>query len=655
MTTDEVATEAQSATDSLVVALWRSREVRWSAASGLLILAGYIAGPVGAPDAASTALFVAAALVGARFFAAEAVEELVTDRRVGIELLMTVAAVVAGVLGAWSEAAALAFLYSISESLEEFTEDRTRDAIRKLLDLAPRRVSLIDVDGSEREADIDEVAVGDRFLVRPGQNVATDGRVLDGNSVVDEAAVTGESVPVDKQPGDPVFAGTSNSSGALVVEATATSATNTLARVVELVTDAQERKGNGEQFMERFSAVYSPAVLVASAAVFVAGGAITGSWSDWALRAATVLVAAAPCALVISIPVTYVAAMGHSSRSGVLIKGGVYLEELGRLRAIALDKTGTLTRGKPELTELHPSGRRDADQLLAIAATAERRSEHPIARAIVSAAEQRGLAVAEPDAFDAAIGGGIHARIDGTDITIGSPTYVANQGHDLTAVAELIERLEAAGNTTVVVADADGPLGVIGVADTLRPHAAETIRELRELGVEHIVMLTGDNPRTAAAIAAQAGIDDIGASLNPEDKAIRIRDLVERYEHVAMIGDGINDAPPLAAATVGVAMGTAGSDIALETADVALMSDDLSKLTVAIGIGRRTRRVVTQNVTLALIILSVLVPAALFGIIALPAAVLAHELSELVVILNGTRMARPGRSGRERPEPPARG
>ena len=369
--------EVPSGADALLPALWRSREVRWSAASGLLIAAGYLAGPLGAAGVVSTVLFIVAALVGARFFAAEAIEELVTEREIGIELLMTVAAVVAGALGAWSEAAALAFLYSISESLEEFTEDRTRDAIAKLLDLAPRRVTVVDAQGTERDVDVDEVAVGDRFLVRPGQNVATDGTVVEGASAIDEAAVTGESIPVDKTVGDKVFAGTANGHGALVVEATATSATNTLARVVELVTEAQESKGQGQQFMERFTGVYSPAVLAAGALILVAGGALTGDWGDWALRAATVLVAAAPCALVISIPVTYVAAMGRSSRSGVLIKGGVYLEELGRLRAVALDKTGTLTRGKPELTELHPTGTLTDDELLAMAAAAERRSETP--------------------------------------------------------------------------------------------------------------------------------------------------------------------------------------------------------------------------------------------------------------------------------------
>lgn len=640
--TPEAASTAVS-TDGdhkLVVALWQSRQVRWSGLSGVLLILGYLASPLNLPGSVATALFVAAAVVGARFFAVEAFEELVSEREIGIELLMTIAAVVAGALGAWSEAAALAFLYSIAESLEEFTEDRTRDSVRKLLDLAPRRVALVDPDGSERDISVDEVVVGDLFLVRPGQNIPTDGRVRSGVSTVDEAAVTGESIPVEKSSGEFVFAGTTNAHGALVVEATATVETNTLAKVVALVAEAHEQKGRGQQFMERFARIYSPAVLVGAVAIFLTGGLFTGSWQDWALRAATVLVAAAPCALVISIPVTYVAALGRSSRSGILIKGGVYLEELGRIRAVALDKTGTLTQGKAQLTELHALRDHTDDELLMLAAAAERRSEHPIADAIVQAAEQKGLPLLEPKEFRAAVGSGVQARVQGVNLTVGNPRFVMDKGHDLTAITTLIHRLEAAGNTVVVVVDEQGPIGVIGVADAIRDHALTTVARLRAFGIEHIAMITGDNAGTASAISSQVGIEHVEAAMSPEDKANHVHALVERYEHVAMVGDGINDAPALAAASVGIAMGTAGSDIALETADVALMADDLSQLVTAIGVGRRTRQIVTQNLVLSLFILACLVPLALFGVIGLAVAVLAHELSELVVILNGTRMAR---------------
>ena len=620
--------------------LWESRPVRWSAASGLLLAAGFIVSLLVDASLPATLIYVAATLVGARFFAAEAVEELLEEREIGIELLMTVATLVAGALGEWGEAASLAFLYSISEALEEFTEYRTRTAIRKLLDLAPRRVTLLRADGREEEVDLDDVAVDDRFVVRPGQNVATDGVVEEGSSAIDESAVTGESVPVEKQSGDPVYAGTSNAQGALVVRATATAADNTLAKVVELVSEAQERKGRGEQFMQRFARVYSPAVLALGAIVALGGGVVTGDWTLWALRAATVLVAAAPCALVISIPVTYVAAIGNASRKGVLIKGGIYLEELGRLRAVAMDKTGTLTSGRPQVVDIRPVGVHSADEVLALAAAVERRSEHPLARAVVSAAEIRGLTIRNADAFEATTGGGARAIVDGAAHVIGSPAFIQGLRHDVTVVETDVERLQSQGSTVVLLANDDAILGVIAIADTVREQSSNAVAQLHSLGIEQVVMLTGDNERTAAAIAERVGIDEVGAGMSPADKAGRVEALIEQYGHVAMVGDGVNDAPPLAAASVGIAMGTAGSDVAIETADIALMADDLDKLTEAIRIGRRTRGVVRQNLVLSFIILAVLVPGALLGVIALPLAVLAHELSELAVIINGTRMAR---------------
>ena len=638
--TQQHATEQHRREEPSVERLWESRPVRWSAASGLLLAAGFVVSQAVDAGLPATIVYVAATVVGARFFAAEAFEEFVEEREIGIELLMTVATLVAGALGEWGEAASLAFLYSISEALEEFTEDRTRAAIRKLLDLAPRRVTRLRPDGGEEEVDLDELAVGDRFLVRPGQNVATDGVVEDGQSAVDESAVTGESIPVEKRVGDRVFAGTSNAHGALVARATATAADNTLAKVVELVSEAQERKGRGEQFMQRFARVYSPAVLALGALVALGGGAVTGDWGVWLLRAATVLVAAAPCALVISIPVTYVAAIGNASRKGVLIKGGIYLEELGRLRAVAMDKTGTLTSGAPTVVDIRPVGERTANDVLELAAAVERRSEHPLAKAVVAAAEERGVPTRMAAAFEATTGGGAKATVRGNVHVIGSPAFIDSLGHDLAPVRADVEALEAQGNTVVVLADERELLGVLAIADTVREQSARAVDDLHSLGIEQVVMLTGDNPRTAASIAQQVGIDEVGAALTPQDKAARVEALTARYQHVAMVGDGVNDAPPLAAASVGIAMGTAGSDIAIETADVALMADDLDKLTEAVRIGQRTRGVVRQNLVLSFVILAVLVPGALLGVIGLPLAVLAHELSELAVIVNGTRMAR---------------
>ncbi len=627
--------------------------MRWSAASGGLLAVGIAVGLASGPEWLATGAFVMSTLAGVRFFAPEAVEELVSHREVGIELLMTVAAVVAGGLGLWGEAASLAFLYSISEALEAFTEGKTRNAIRALLDLAPRRVTRIEADGSHTEVEIDELTVGDRFLVRPGQNIATDGIVMDGTSAVNEAAITGESMPVEKATGSMVFAGTTNAQGALVVEATATSAENTLASIVRLVQEAQEQRGQGEEFMERFARIYSPAVLGLGVVVAVAGGAVTGEWSDWLERAATVIVAAAPCALVISIPVTYVAALGNAARIGILIKGGIHLETLGRLTGIALDKTGTITSGRPTLTDSHPADTIARNRVLRLAAAIERRSEHPLARAIVAAAAHEALAIPEVAEFRSIAGAGAVGSIDGITYTVASPTYLRAAEFDTGPFDLAIHGLEETGATVVALADRSSILGVLAIEDTVRPNAAQAINALRAAGIDDVLMLTGDNPRTAAVIASQVGILDVEAGLKPADKARIITEFTARSGVVAMVGDGVNDAPALASASVGIAMGTAGSDVALETADIALMADDLGKLATAVNIGRRTRRIVTQNIVLSLLILTVLVPSALFGLIALPAAVLAHELSELVVILNGVRMSRSNRRDTEDGQAPS--
>lgn len=620
--------------------LWQSRELRWSAASGLLLATGIVTGLAGTDEFATTGLYVAATAVGVWFFANEALELLFRRKVVGIELLMTVAALTAGVLGLWGEAATLAFLYSISEALEEFAEDRARHAIRALMDLAPKRVTRLLSNGGEEIIDIVRLRVGDRFLVRPGQGVATDGVVDEGGSAVDESAVTGESIPVEKAPGDLVFAGTLNTSGALVVTATATTIDNTLVKIVHLVTEAQEQKGHAERFMRRFSRRYSPAVLAAGGLVALAGGVVTGDWETWVVRAATVVVAAAPCALVISIPVTYVAAMGSAGRRGVLIKGGVHLEELAAMRVLALDKTGTLTRGRPTVTVVDPLDGFNKHQLIAIAAGVEHRSEHPLARAILTHAASVGIESPEVSEFRALIGAGAEATIDGTTYVVGSPGLLEERQINLETIAERIDDLQARGQTAVIVADGERPLGVLGIADVIRPNAPEAMEQLHLLGIERLVMLTGDNPRTAAAVAHQVGIDDHFADLRPGDKSTTVAALKKAHGHVGMVGDGVNDAPALAAASVGIAMGAAGSDVALDTADVVLMADDLSKLTDAIEIGRRTRRVVRQNLVLSIAILALLVPGALVGWFTLPVAVLAHELSEFAVIGNGIRMAR---------------
>ena len=617
---------------------WESREVRWSALAGLLLAVGFLAGRVEVPTGVVTGIYAASTVAGLRFFALEAIEELWRERRIGIELLMTVGTLAAGGLGEWGEAATLAFLYSISEALEEFTEDRTRNAIRALMDLAPKQVTRVR-DGVQEEIDVGDLAIGDQFLVRPGEGVGTDGTIVDGYSALNEAAITGESVPVEKQVGDKVFAGTLNTTGAVVVEATATAEDNTLAKIVHLVSEAQEQKGRGEQFMSRFARIYSPAVLLVGVLVAFGGGMLTGDWSEWVGRAATVIVAAAPCALVISIPISYVAAIGNASRKGILIKGGIYLEELARLTALAMDKTGTITQGEPRVVDVVPADGHDERSVLTAAAVVEQRSEHPLASAVMVRSAELDLSIPSSETFETLVGAGARASSNGRLYLVGSPALMDDRGLALDGLRGQIENLERAGRTAIVAAVDDRVVGVVGIADVVRPQARDAISELRRNGVDHIVMLTGDNARTGEAIASEVGIDDVRAHLKPEDKSRLVAELAA-HGHVGMVGDGVNDAPALAAASVGIAMGTAGSDVALETADVALMADDLSKLTEAGRVGRRPRRIVAQNIALGLVIPAILVPGALIGVFTLPIAVLAHELSELAVIANGLRLAR---------------
>lgn len=620
--------------------IWESPEVRWSALSGLLLLVGFLIAAFDGPEGLATVSYIAATLAGARFFALEALEELVREREIGIELLMTVGALAAGGLGEWGEAAMLVFLYSISEALEEFTESRTEGAIRALMDLVPKTVTLLR-DGQHVEVPAEEVKVGDQFLIRPGEAIATDGTIIEGASALDESAVTGESIPVEKTAGQKVFAGTLNGSGVLTVEATATHENNTLAKIVHLVTEAQEEKGRAQRFMEKFARRYSPAVLLVGVTVAVIGG-VLDEWDTWLERAATVIVAAAPCALVISVPITYVAAIGNAGRRGILVKGGVVLEDLATVQVAAFDKTGTLTHGRPELTEIITAPGVDADDALALAAGVERASEHPLAKAVVDGATARDVTPHDVIGINALVGAGIEGTHGGRRILVGSPKLMGERDLPLDAFGDRISSLESSGATAVVLVIDDTPTAVFALADTLRDQAQSTVRALKDAGIKRTVMITGDNRRTAESIAQRVGVDEALAEQRPEDKAAAIRALQHRYGGVVMAGDGINDAPALAAATVGVAMGSAGSDAALETADVALMADDLSKLADALHLARRTRSVVRQNLVLSFAVLAVLVPGALLGVLNLPVAVAGHELSELAVIFSGLRLARAG-------------
>ncbi|MFZ6021751.1 MAG: heavy metal translocating P-type ATPase [Chloroflexota bacterium] len=626
---------------------WKNPKVLTAFASGVLLLVGWLIGLAGAPALISTIIFIAAILIGGYYFGREAIEELIFERRIGIELLMSVAAVVASVMGETLEGAMLVFLYSISEAAEGYTEEKTRAAIKALMNLAPK-VALVRRNGREQEIPVEELVVGDVFIVMPGQSVATDGVVLVGSSSVNQAPVTGESVPVEKQVGDPVFAGSINGEGALEIRATKTFADNTIARIITMVEEAQEKKGKSQRFIERFGVRYSPIVLLVGILIALVPPLFFGAnWVMWITRATVFIVAAAPCALVISIPITLVASLGTAARNGVLIKGGVYVEELAKVKVVAMDKTGTLTRGEPEVTDIiliH----QDPDQLanskqefLAVAAGIERRSGHPLAQAIVRYVEAQGIQPIELTEFRSMTGAGASACLDGRTIYVGSPDlFHSKLGVSLEHEWGDINRLQGEGKTVVLLGDEQAPWGMIAIRDNIRPNAQKAIDALHAAGIDKVVMLTGDNERTAQAIAKELGIDEVYADLKPEDKAIKVRELTSRYGHVAMVGDGVNDAPALAEATVGVAMGAAGTDVALETADVALMADDLEKLAYALRLAKRNQSVVNQNLALSAIVISVLIIGAVGGWFTLPIAVLAHEISEFVVIGNGLRMLR---------------
>ncbi|WP_322509366.1 cation-translocating P-type ATPase [Anaerolinea sp.] len=626
---------------------WKNPKVLTAFASGVLLLVGWLIGLAGAPALISTIIFIAAILIGGYYFGREAIEELIFERRIGIELLMSVAAVVASVMGETLEGAMLVFLYSISEAAEGYTEEKTRAAIKALMNLAPK-VALVRRNGREQEIPVEELVVGDVFIVMPGQSVATDGVVLVGSSSVNQAPVTGESVPVEKQVGDPVFAGSINGEGALEIRATKTFADNTIARIITMVEEAQEKKGKSQRFIERFGVRYSPIVLLVGILIALVPPLFFGAdWVMWITRATVFIVAAAPCALVISIPITLVASLGTAARNGVLIKGGVYVEELAKVKVVAMDKTGTLTRGEPEVTDIiliH----QDPDQLanskqefLAVAAGIERRSGHPLAQAIVRYVEAQGIQPIELTEFRSMTGAGASACLDGRTIYVGSPDlFHSKLGVSLEHEWGDINHLQGEGKTVVLLGDEQAPWGMIAIRDNIRPNAQKAIDALHAAGIDKVVMLTGDNERTAQAIAKELGIDEVYADLKPEDKAIKVRELTSRYGHVAMVGDGVNDAPALAEATVGVAMGAAGTDVALETADVALMADDLEKLAYALRLAKRNQSVVNQNLALSAIVISVLIIGAVGGWFTLPIAVLAHEISEFVVIGNGLRMLR---------------
>jgi heavy metal translocating P-type ATPase len=620
-------------------ALYRFPPLRNALVAAGLTLAGVLVQWQADAEAAALPLFIAAILIGGYFFAREGLEEFIEEREIGIEALMLLAAAGAMAFGLFEEAAALVVLYAAAEAVEELTFARTRSAIRDLLELAPKQARLLR-DGREQEIPAEDLRPGDIFVVRPGESLATDGVIRVGQTTLNEAAVTGEAVPVDKGPGQPVFAGTVNGQSAIEVEATRAFADNSLSRIVHLVEEAQGQKSRAQRFVDRFSDRYSPAVLGAAVLVAVVPPLFGGDWDEWALRAVTLLVAAAPCALVMSIPVAVAAAISRAGREGILIKGGAQLETLGKVRAVCLDKTGTLTRGKPQVTDFVTQGGVQLSEAMAVAAAVEARSEHPLARAILDYVHAEGVVPRPAEAFEAIVGHGARARLDGREVWVGSPRLLAQLAPEATPPGA-VERLEQEGKTVVLVGLEDEVLAVVAMRDEPRPEAREALLALRHLGMEHLVMLTGDNQRTAEAIARELGIDEVRAELLPEQKVAEIERLRTQFGTIAMVGDGINDAPALARADLGIALGTGATDAAIEAADVALIADDLRKLPEALSLGRRTQRISRQNLTFSIALLALLIPSAVIGLLTVVVAVLVHEVSELLAVANGLRAARP--------------
>ncbi len=626
-------------------------ELIFAGLSGAMLAAGWLLGqriegvvPLG--------FYVAAYGFGGYFTLREAVGNII-KRRFEIDTLMLVAAAGAAALGQWAEGALLLFLFSTGHALEHYAMGRARRAIEALAELAPQTARVRRGDTTV-EIPVEDLIVGDIVTVRPNERLPSDGVVVQGESSVDQAPITGESVPVDKRAApDPaldfdkasaeyrVFAGTINGPGALEVRVARVASETTLARVVKMVAEAEAQQSPTQQFTNRFERIFVPSVLAGVSLLMFAWVVIDEPFSVSFYRAMAVLVAASPCALAISVPSAILSAVARAARGGVLVKGGGPLENLGTLTAIAFDKTGTLTEGKPTITDVAPAEGVDERELLSVAVAVERLSDHPLAAAVVRDGEERLKDHPVPIADDvqSLTGKGVQARVAGETVVIGKPKHFEG-GPDTRpsdALWSAVQQLETSGRTVMVVKSGDRYLGAIGMMDTARPAAEGVISRLRAMGIKRIVMLSGDNQSVADAIAAKLGLDEAMGRLMPEDKVRIILELKAKEGRVAMIGDGVNDAPALANATVGVAMGAAGSDVALETADVALMADDLNHLPFVVGLSRRTSSIIKQNLWVSLGVVAVLIPATLFGL-KIGAAIIFHEGSTLLVVVNALRL-----------------
>lgn len=607
----------------------------------LFVVLGYMFGAMrGETDPLTIGMFIIAILVGGIGIFKTGFRNLVRFE-FDMKTLMTIAVIGAAIIGEWEEAAVVVFLFAVSEALEAYSMDKARQSIRQLMDIAPPTATIKRAHGEhfhEMELPTEEIEIGDILIVKPGQKIAMDGIVVSGLSAVNQAAITGESIPVSKTVDDEVFAGTLNEEGALEVRVTKRVEDTTIAKIIHLVEEAQAEKAPSQQFVDRFAKYYTPAIMIVALLVAVLPPLFIGDWQHWIYQGLAVLVVGCPCALVVSTPVAIVTAIGNAARQGVLIKGGIHLEQLGHLEAIAFDKTGTLTKGQPAVTDIITSQEMSEDYVLQLVAAVEKQSQHPLAKAILQALHEKNLTEFIPTDFQSVTGKGAYATVDDQIIYVGSLKWIAT----LTTVDEMIKeqvyQLQQQGKTVVAAVSNNQFIGMIGIADQLRQESKEVLNKLDGLKVKHKVMLTGDAEPTAQAIATSLNMTDVRASLLPAEKLMAIKDLRAQFGAVAMVGDGVNDAPALAAADVGIAMGGAGTDAALETADIALMSDDLTKLPYTIGLSRKTLRIIKENIIFALALKLIALLLVIPGWLTLWIAIFADMGATLLVVLNSLRL-----------------
>mgnify|MGYP001770233114 CR=1 FL=1 len=611
--------------------------------ASLLIVFGYISQFVNGEENIITSLLFAAAIVIGGYSLFKVGFQNLLHFEFDMKTLMTVAIIGAAIIGEWAEGAIVVILFAISESLERFSMDRARQSIRSLMDIAPKE-ALVRRNGQEMMIHVDDIAVGDIMIVKPGQKLAMDGVVVNGYSAVNQAAITGESVPVEKTVDDEVFAGTLNEEGMLEVKVTKLVEDTTISKIIHLVEEAQGERAPSQAFVDKFAKYYTPIIMIIAGLVAVVPPLLFGgSWGTWVYQGLAVLVVGCPCALVISTPISIVSAIGNAAKKGVLIKGGIYLEEMGALKAIAFDKTGTLTKGIPVVTDFKViNNQGNAKEMLSIITALEYRSQHPLASAIMKKAEEENIPYdVIVDDFSSITGKGIKGTINGTTYYIGNPKLFENLSVDFNNEQDqLVKSLQNQGKTVMVVGTEKEMLAVIAVADEVRESSKEIIQKLHQLGIKKTIMLTGDNKGTANAIGGHVGVTDIQAELLPQDKLEFIKQLRSKYGNVAMVGDGVNDAPALAASTVGIAMGGAGTDTALETADVALIGDDLRKLPFSVKLSRKALTIIKQNITFALAIKFIALLLVVPGWLTLWIAILSDMGATLLVALNGLRLMR---------------